>query len=248
MSSQESWPKHILPPIKRYVMSTSWGYWWIMNTGRCGEFQCHLKHRFRCNSYIYHIWSHVVLDSIRKPALVEVVTWRRAVNRPLLGSVMPFLAEYPKFCHHYQIISLKIHWYGFPDMDSFGYHWHSSQHRFTWDFGVAKQQVIYNLNTLLPHMVSVGHIELIKRSWYQPIYHPLNGFKKKMTSRNIIFRCISRCSDAIMSAMPSQISGVSIDCSTVCLGTDQRKHQSSASLAFERGIRRWPVVSLIKGQ
>ena len=34
------------------------------------------------------------------------------------------------------------------------------------------------------------------------------------------------------------------DCfSTVYSGADQRKHQSSASLAFERGIRRWPVNS-----
>ena len=31
--------------------------------------------------------------------------------------------------------------------------------------------------------------------------------------------------------------------STVCLGADQRKHQSSASLAFVWGIHRWPVNS-----
>ena len=31
--------------------------------------------------------------------------------------------------------------------------------------------------------------------------------------------------------------------STVYSGTDQRKHQSSASLAFVRGIHRWPVNS-----
>ena len=35
--------------------------------------------------------------------------------------------------------------------------------------------------------------------------------------------------------------GVSIICSTACSGADQRKHQSSASLAFVRGIHRWPV-------
>ena len=34
--------------------------------------------------------------------------------------------------------------------------------------------------------------------------------------------------------LPSQITGVSIVYSTVCSGADQRKHQSSASLAFER--------------
>ena len=43
--------------------------------------------------------------------------------------------------------------------------------------------------------------------------------------------------------MASQISGVSIVCSTVCSGIDQRKHQSSASLAFVRGIYQWPVNS-----
>ena len=49
--------------------------------------------------------------------------------------------------------------------------------------------------------------------------------------------------DVIMSAMVSQITGVSIVYSTVVLGADQRKHQSSASLAFVWGIHRWPVNS-----
>ena len=50
-----------------------------------------------------------------------------------------------------------------------------------------------------------------------------------------------------MSAMASQITGVSMVCSTVCSGADQRKHQSSASLAFMRGIHRWPMNSPHKG-
>ena len=33
----------------------------------------------------------------------------------------------------------------------------------------------------------------------------------------------------------------------VCSGTDQRKHHSSMSLAFERGIHQWPVNALHKG-
>ena len=49
--------------------------------------------------------------------------------------------------------------------------------------------------------------------------------------------------DVIMSAMASQIIGVSSVCPTVGSGADQRKHQSSASLAFVRGIHRWPVNS-----
>ena len=39
-----------------------------------------------------------------------------------------------------------------------------------------------------------------------------------------------------MSATASEITGVSTVCSTVCWGTDQRKHQSFASLSFMKGI------------
>ena len=47
-------------------------------------------------------------------------------------------------------------------------------------------------------------------------------------------------SDVIMSAMASQITDVSIVCSNIGPGADQRIHQSSASLSFVRGIHRWP--------
>ena len=46
-----------------------------------------------------------------------------------------------------------------------------------------------------------------------------------------------------MSAMTSQITGVLIVYSTVCSCADQRKHQSSASLAYVRGIHRWSMTS-----
>ena len=44
-----------------------------------------------------------------------------------------------------------------------------------------------------------------------------------------------------MGAMASQLTGVSIIYSTVCSSADQRKYPSSASLAFVKGIHRWPV-------
>ena len=46
-----------------------------------------------------------------------------------------------------------------------------------------------------------------------------------------------------MEANASQITSLTIVCSAVYLGADQRKHQSSASLAFVRGIHRRPVNS-----
>ena len=47
----------------------------------------------------------------------------------------------------------------------------------------------------------------------------------------------------IMGTMASQITSLIIVYSTVYSGADQRKHQSSASLAFVRGIHRGPVNS-----
>ena len=49
--------------------------------------------------------------------------------------------------------------------------------------------------------------------------------------------------DVIMGAMTSQITSLTIVYSSVYSGTDQRKHQNSASLAFVRGLHRWPVNS-----
>ena len=47
--------------------------------------------------------------------------------------------------------------------------------------------------------------------------------------------------DDIMSSMASQITSLTIVYSTVYSDTDQRKRQSSASLAFVWGIHWWPV-------
>ena len=62
------------------------------------------------------------------------------------------------------------------------------------------------------------------------------------TSQNI---CSRHClyNDIILSAMASHITSLTIFYSTVYSGADQRKHQSSASLAFVRGIHRWRVNS-----
>ena len=51
-----------------------------------------------------------------------------------------------------------------------------------------------------------------------------------------------------MTAIACQIPNLTIIYSTVYSGTDQRKHQSSASLAFVRGIHRSPVNSPHKWQ
>ena len=49
--------------------------------------------------------------------------------------------------------------------------------------------------------------------------------------------------DVIMTSMASEVTSLTIVYSTVYSDADQRKHQSSASLAFVRGIHRSPVNS-----
>ena len=53
--------------------------------------------------------------------------------------------------------------------------------------------------------------------------------------------------DVIMGAIAYQITSLTDVYSTVYSDADQRKHQSSASLAFVRGIHRGPVNSTHKG-
>ena len=51
-----------------------------------------------------------------------------------------------------------------------------------------------------------------------------------------------------MSAVASQVTSLTIVCSTVYSGADQRnKHPNAASLTFVRGIHLWPVNPLHKG-
>ena len=70
------------------------------------------------------------------------------------------------------------------------------------------------------------------------IFHPC------LTSMVVWYRWFSHAAhycDVMMGSMASQIT--TIVYSTVHSGTDQSRHQSIASLAFVRGIHRWPVNS-----
>ena len=57
----------------------------------------------------------------------------------------------------------------------------------------------------------------------------------------------SHHNDVIKGVMACQITSLTIVYSIVYSGADQRKHQSSASLALVRGIHRWPMNSPHKG-
>ena len=77
------------------------------------------------------------------------------------------------------------------------------------------------------------------------IYIPLNTMGCNYLSLPEI--PASHYNGVIMSMMASQITSLMIVYSTVSSSVDQRKHQSSASLAFVQRIYWWPVNSPHKG-
>ena len=62
-----------------------------------------------------------------------------------------------------------------------------------------------------------------------------------ITASHSTLKCVKHYDDVIMDSIASQITSLTIVYSTVHSGTDQSKHQSSASLAFVWEIHRWPV-------
>ena len=77
---------------------------------------------------------------------------------------------------------------------------------------------------------------------YVYIYHISSKLMKQIIEKNT-----KHYSDVTMSVMAFQITRLTIVYSIVYSGADHRKHQSSATLAFVRGIHRWPVNSPHKG-
>ena len=65
--------------------------------------------------------------------------------------------------------------------------------------------------------------------------------------KNIIYACYIHYDDVIVGSVASQITSFTSVYSAVYSGVDQRKHQSSESLAFVRGIHRGSVNSPHKG-
>ena len=86
-----------------------------------------------------------------------------------------------------------------------------------------------------------------QEAWRNSRISPTQRTGKLSTTHLHLETNIDHYSDVIISAMASQITSLTIVYSTVYSGADQRKYQSFASLAFMRGIHRWPVNSLHKG-
>ena len=96
-----------------------------------------------------------------------------------------------------------------------------------WSMGQDQFCPITNAQMINSFIVAFGLLIVLNR--FSPIWVPLHYY------------------DVIMGAIVSQITSLRIVYSIVYSGADQRKRQSSTSLAFVWGIHRWPVNSLHQG-
>ena len=92
--------------------------------------------------------------------------------------------------------------------------------------------------THTPHTDSISWVLMIIR-----IKKPAHQQLSYLPASPVASALVKHYSDVIMGTIVSQITSVSIVYSIVCSGADQRKHQSSALLAFVQGIHRWLVNS-----
>ena len=81
------------------------------------------------------------------------------------------------------------------------------------------------------------------QNWYRHKSLQVNPVRCYMQRKIMVHTPSHHYGDVIMSAIASQITSLTIVYSTVYSDADQRKHQSSASLAFVRVIHRGPVNS-----
>ena len=82
--------------------------------------------------------------------------------------------------------------------------------------------------------LKIQHTWYVKRNAQEPVLYDWFNVQRSQ---------VAHYNDITMGSMVSQITSLTIVYSTVYSSADQRKHQSSASLAFVRGIHRGPVNS-----
>ena len=113
-------------------------------------------------------------------------------------------------------------------------------------FGTHLNQEIYhsNFNTLRGKLFCLWFVDM-EYSHYSDVIQALCKWPRNtgISTKALCTLLVLHYCDVIMGAMASQITSLAIVYSTVYSGADHRKHQSSVSLAFVRGIHRLPVNS-----
>ena len=119
---------------------------------------------------------------------------------------------------------------------SFKYKYHSRGLTFT--FSISNSSLVEKLN--IEALIKPNAERIVPQLKVDNCvsFHPYVSTGIKMCTVDIC-----HYNDVIMGAMASKITSLTIVYPTALSDADQRKHQSSATLAFVWGIHRWPVNS-----
>ena len=125
--------------------------------------------------------------------------------------------------------------------------------RKTWNITMKSQWAPLCIKSLASRLFPQALVQAqINENTKTPRHWPLWGVTSGLYHEGTVTWNLSPCNDIIKPWGEGQcIIGVSnhrhLDCSSICSSTHHRKHQSSVSLAFVRGIHQWPVDSHYKG-
>ena len=128
--------------------------------------------------------------------------------------------------------------------------WDFTRFDFVWNNPIVQPKVIIiRISSLVMKTGTLLLLKLFIICFAQELY--IHIWNKGITHHGIPEELdplsLTHCIDVTMTTMASQITSLTVIYSIVYSGADQRKHQSSASLAFVRGIHRDPVNSPQKG-
>ena len=140
---------------------------------------------------------------------------------------------------------LKFHWSLFPRVQlTIFHHWFrkwlgavqaTSHYLNQWWLVYRRIYASRGFNELSAHYNCFMHITTPPLWWH---VHNFEAILSALLNLNLEWNSVTHYTDVIMAAIASQITSLTIVYSTVYSDADQRKHQSSASLAFVRGIHR----------
>ena len=116
--------------------------------------------------------------------------------------------------------------------------WHQREDRFQQRFSQNTWQVTIEFHSVSYLTMSLLYWSTVRYDWRPSIK---NGQRNNIERWNWFLPLRWRYDER------DGVSNHRIIWSTVCSGADQRKHQRSTSLAFVKGIQRWPMDSPHKG-
>ena len=192
---------------------------------------------------------------VRNSCLIKTIQMSQTNRIPYFVQILNYHArKYKKYLH--DVINNQICIYLLSSPEWFTGFYLCTKSPWVWDkpmINVHRPYLIFVRGWLVANIYRQHSICRTPNSLMTPLTSICIGFQLFVLGVIPLVMCTKRCIHTAYGAISllwrqmvviaSQITSLAIAYSTIYSDVDQRKHQSSASLAFMRGIHRWPVNS-----